>query len=261
MPQLSQTKAGQGPLIVLSTARSGTTALTQSLMAAYGGFPYVEASVFPLLARILETERQYFEDLGEAYSTHTRHLISRFPREPFQEALKSFFFDFYREEFPDGFWIDKTATSEMIRAAPWIASLFPEARFISLQRSGIDVLCSRKHKFPESSFEEGCLEWRDAVEALLAVKVELNGRYIEIEQQEMLCHPGPLSVRLGGFLGLSEKQQKELRRIWKNTRPEQRTPRKKILPVKLRDAGWTSEEEQVFVSLCGDAMASCGYAM
>ena len=261
MSQSSPIKVMQGPLVVLSTARSGTTALTQSLMAAYGGFPYVEASVLPLLARILKTERQYFEDLGEAYSTHPRHLISRFSREGFRNALQSFFVDFYRAEFPDDFWIDKTATAEMIRFAPVVAELFPAARFISLQRSGIDVLSSRKHKFPESSFEEGCLEWRDAVQAFAAVKDILGDRCFEIEQQDMLCQPGPLSLRLGRFLGFSESQQKELRRIWKNARPEQRTPRRKILPLKLQDADWTPEEKRLFLSLCGDAMASCGYAV
>jgi hypothetical protein len=241
--ELRTADTGQG-VFVLGTARSGTTALAQALMSAIGGFPYGESAVLPMLDRLIEAEGRYFNEFGDDYVGDER-----------------FFQEFYQEEFGDRIWIDKTANSEMILAAPLAADLFPAARFVSIRRRGLDVVLSRQRKFPKSTFRKNCEEWVAAIVSWEKVRPRMTGRYLEIEQQEMLADPHDLAGRLGLFLGFNEAQCSLLEQAWEGTRPEATSKSDTLTPVKLSETGWDPGKQELFLEICGSTMEDCGYEL
>ena len=152
-------------------------------------------------------------------------------------------------------FVDKTPGSAMIKAAPFLARCFPEAKFIFLRRNGISNVLSRMAKFG-GPFDEHCSDWAGAMTEWSKVKASLP-HYIEIDQERMLAQPNAVAHQLGLYLGVEWTLA-----LGASLRlGERERTGAGIGRAKLAETGWTDIEIRQFREICGDVMAESGYSM
>lgn len=82
----------------------------------------------PLAKELLHTADTYYATHRDLTSNDT--TLRAIHLSTFQRVVRRGFVQLTREAFPSGYWIDKTPTAEMIRAAPLMREIWPNARFI-----------------------------------------------------------------------------------------------------------------------------------
>jgi hypothetical protein len=246
----------QFPVFVLGPARSGTSAIALGLLQS-GRFEGTgEGHLLPLAHALLGAVENHYQLRREAQS---EILLSRVPIQAFQLLVRRSFVQLARDLFPTGYWLDKTPSVGMVRAAPLMRELWPNARFIFMKRRVIENVLSRQRKFPHDSTEMHYSDWAAVMSAWLDVRDRLAGVALEIEHRQLVREPHTAINAVAELLKLPDEAAARFRKFVTGTRPEQTDP----------DFGATyafdslhlkSNEARQMVETCDRLMAAYGYS-
>lgn len=162
-------------------------------------------------------------------------------------------------------WMDKSPGAEAVQVIPLLANLFPQAQFIFMCRSGVTTIHSavklwRDHKFWANEielFQTMCLAWDETMSAWRRVRDEIQGRYLEVRQEDMACNPDEVATTLTDFLGLPEFSTSIsdlLRSNRANSAFPDRSPGDYCYQI-----DWTDEQKVYFIETCQEEMEAWDY--
>lgn len=256
------------PIFVLGAARSGTSIVGDALRFGAGipgtreGFlfstAYLLITNIDALWQKIGPPLQYFadEDRGDA---KRERALSRFD---FHEYQRHCLRHFHQLASRDGqTWIDKTPDIYMVHAVPILAAAYPKARWIWVQRNGIEVLDSRRRTHPEMTFAEGCNDWAQVVTDWHRVRGLLGDRWIQVDQREVVNDPEAAAARQQEFLGLDEEQRSGIVETYRTKRPGKTMQRDLTAVLTLASAEWPDEQKVQFREICAEAMQAAGYSL
>ena len=242
-------------MFIVGAARSGTTAILFGLIQAtrYAGF--YEGHAFDLASRLVSAVEAHITAKKELpiRSYHLGHLGKQAIHSRIVELMRQF-----SAGFTVRYWADKTPTSDMVRSVPVLAEAFPLARFVFMKRRGIENVSSRLRKFPTSSFEFDCREWVASMAAWRAVRDQVTGRFVEIDQCDLSRKPEQVADRIGVLLSLSAEEIERLGKQFRDRRPEA-TGSDSGVVSNITGVGWTNEMIDLFRKICDAEMQAYGY--
>jgi hypothetical protein len=248
----------QHPVFILGSARSGTTAMMQALRASgrYAGFN--EGHLLPLFTRFDHVITNHYARSKRDAAPGMNTLIANVTQQRMMDAVQSSFVEVIRATFPTGYWLDKTPGPEMVRAAPLLLRMWPNARIIFMKRRPVDNIESRRRKFPSIEFQDHCRLWADSMMSWHAIRAALSTVSIEIDQATLAREPESGTAAVTALLQLDGAQAGRVLASLSNDRP-QRTGKSITTTVALDSVDWTPAQRDIFISLCGEAMTLFGY--
>ena len=187
----------QFPVFILGPARSGTSAVTLALLESAAYIGSGEGHLMPLLHPLLAVVDQHYRRVGG--DPHT--MLGRVSISAFQKLIRRSFIQLARDLFPTPRWLDKTPSVEMVRAAPLMRELWPNARFIFMKRRVIENVLSRQRKFPQDSVDRHYSDWIAVMKAWIDVRDSLGDAYLEVEHRQLVVSPEETAVDDLRFLG------------------------------------------------------------
>lgn len=249
------------PIFVLGAARSGTTALALGLRRALQGpVEFQESHVFPLLDKMMTLVADYYDGFPEGYLGNGKIMLDAFSREKLEEHIRTFFIDTAHATFEGTpVWVDKTPGDDMIRIAPFLAEIYPHAKFIFIRRRAIELILSRKRKFEETSHEDSCRVWHTTMQRWCNVRRRLGARAMEIDQRSMALEPARTAEQVGAFLGFQGEQIARLADSWNRQRPQMTQRPMDNKSIDLDETPWSTEERNQCRTICGPMMERFGY--
>ena len=177
----------------------------------------------------------------------------------FQKGLRHMFVELIRTSTPSPYWFQKTPNHHMIQLAPHFLAMWPNAKFVFLKRRAPEFIESRRRKFPDSSFEENCRSWAGAMQNWAAVRGQLPGHAMEIDQLALANSPKTVAINVAAFAGLNYMQARRFAEVLSAARPEQ-TGAAQSTVVDIDDLDWSAAERATFDALCAPLMDKFGYA-
>jgi len=234
-------------IFVLGSPRSGTSQLGATLAATLS-LPWTgEAHVAPRFARAAE-------QLGGDPASPNGFVRSLntwdFRRLAIDAARRAYFFMHSSPSF-----LDKTPGIDMVRAAPFMAECFPDAKFIFIRRHPIANIVSRLARFG-GRFEGHCNDWAATMQEWLKVR-PLLPNHLELEQEEMASAPDLTTDRLVKFLDRSDRQTEILASL--SSTFLERTGAGSGC-TSFSKTNWTEEQQMRFMSICNVMMTSFEYS-
>ena len=209
----------QYPVFILGPARSGTSAVALGLLKCRRYEGSGEGHLMPLAQELLKLISDYYDKRLELTQNDT--TLRSIDRVAFQRMVFRSFIQLTKTAFPSGYWIDKTPTAEMVRAAPLMRQLWPNARFIFLRRRVIENIISRRRKFPQDTLENHYLDWVDVLSAWLDVKASLGSFALELDQLEMARDPKGFAGKIVRFLEMPPPEASRFTEFLSTEHPEQ----------------------------------------
>jgi hypothetical protein len=128
-----------------------------------------------------------------------------------------------------------------------------------MKRRALENLASRSVKFPTVDFGHHCREWSQVMEAWLAVKHELAGAAIEVDQKFLNEHPDATAASIKTLLNLSDLEASRLKQAFAFDHPERTSVNHKAGRT-LAEMGWGPEFLATFADVCGGMMQAFGYS-
>lgn len=255
------------PIFVLGAARSGTSIVCDGLRFG-AGIPGTREGFLFSTAYLLMTNvdalwqrigpgLQYFADEDRGDPKRERAL-SRFDFHSYQRHCLR---HFHELSTPNGerVWIDKTPDIYMVHAVTMLGAAYPQARWVWVQRNGIEVLDSRRRTHPEMTFTEGCRDWATVVNDWHRVRPLIADRWLEVDQRAVATHGPQTAAQLARFLGLDAKQQDGIAETFATHRPGKTMKRSFEQTLTLDNAEWPDDEKATFREICAGAMSQAGY--
>ena len=209
----------QHPVFILGPARSGTSALALGLLTCRRYEGSGEGHLLPLAQQMLRLISTYYNDRLELTQDDT--VLRSVDRTAFERMVVRGFVQLTRALFPTGHWLDKTPTAEMVRVAPLMQQIWPNARFIFLRRRVVENILSRKRKFPQNTLENHYLDWVDVLSAWHGVRTSLGSAALELDQLEMALEPVVVAGKIAAFLKMPAQEAREFTEFLASERPEQ----------------------------------------
>jgi hypothetical protein len=246
----------QFPAFILGPARSGTSAVALGLLHSQHFEGSGEGHLLSLAHALLGVVDHHYGKYGRVDVDAT---INRVDVHAFQALIRRTFIRLTRDLYPTGYWIDKTPTVEMVRAAPLMLELWPNARFVFLKRRVIENVLSRRRKFPYDTTEAHYSDWAAVMESWLSVRGQLRSRSLEIEQRDLEVNCDIVVPQLSSFLQLPDSAMERLRNYLSTQRPE-RTDNSTSTTYEINDLRITSEEEWALRTRCDAVMQAFEYS-
>jgi hypothetical protein len=245
------------PVFVMGAARSGTSAVFQSLtrVTRYRGF--FEGHVLDIAAAVSKTVDEHFRTKASQIPKSSFYHLNKIDHAATSKAVQAML-RWLASGYTTPYWADKTPNSHMVLSAPILASTWPAARFIFMKRRGIENVLSRQRKFRECSFEYDAEDWAATMAAWRAVRGDIPGKFLELEQVELLRQPVACARLVGDLLALSPDETTGLGEYLRQHRPEVTDPTARIVP-NIEDTGWTPDQIATFRRLCHEEMVAYGY--
>jgi hypothetical protein len=206
------------PVFILGPARSGTSAIALGLLASTRYEGSGEGHLLPLAHAVLSTADNYYE---KHRGIQSDTMLGRVPAAAFQKLVRRSFIQLARDLFPTGYWLDKTPTVEMVRAAPLMKELWPNARFIFMKRRVIENVLSRSRKFTTDTIDKHYSDWIAVMSAWLVVRERLSEVALEIDHHELVFNPIGVGSRIATFLNMPDAASSRLIQYISKSRPEQ----------------------------------------
>lgn len=247
------------PIFVVGSARSGTSILAGALIEGAHIAGFLEGHFLPLaLPLVSEAERYYGwkRDLLD----DRRYMISNVPLAEIRRELLQVFKRHAETLTGSRRWVDKSPDARMIRAAPLMREIWPDAQFVFAKRRGIENVASRMRKFPHVDFEAHCRLWAESMHAWMDVRGQLSDCHIEIEQREIALDPTGTAARLASFLALDPDQHASVARVLRRRRPERTGRIESKRAVAIDGLGWDERQIELFRRHCDAALRAFGYS-
>jgi len=251
--------AAHRPVFILGSARSGTSAVTQALLAATRYQGQEEGHFLDVLAPLRVHLHSFYKSKGDEYAGGRNTMLAHIPEKFMQDALAHGIICAMRQIFPGGLWLDKTPSDNMIHLAPLFREIWPQARFIFMKRRGIENILSRQRKFPYD-FARNCQEWKQAMEAWLAVREALKGVALELDQHFVATSPAAASAAMATLLNLNPTETERLGIALGTVRPQQ-TNLAFSKVSSMDETGWNDSDKKIFMDMCGEMMARYRYSL
>jgi hypothetical protein len=245
------------PVFVIGPARCGTSLLCHAIKKVGGYEGLAEGHVFDLIAPIMKAVGRHYVRFKSVADRPTQ-MISRFPRSRMEELVLQNFRPMAGEVFGAKPWLDKTPGPAMILSAPYILRIWPDAFFIFAHRRGIENVLSQQRKFPDRTFEFGCKYWADCMSAWSQVHGQLGHAYYMIDQVDLEESPERVARKVAAHLHLPAGCAETIAQIFTRARPENTGGRDRGR-LALASCGWTREQQQTFLDVCGNVSAAFGY--
>lgn len=162
------------------------------------------------------------------------------------------------------YWCTKTFPGK--NTAQGLKMLYPDAKFIWILRSGVNVVHSRQRfpAFRELPFEEHCLHWANSI-ARFKYLLEFPDTVV-VRQEELVDDPDKVFRQIFKSFHIDYDSLPTEYALTHHVHPlaDESTTKgvdiKKILserpPAHLE---WTQEQKDMFKSICGEAMEIAGY--
>ena len=254
------------PVFVLGCVRSGTTVVARALQVA--GIPgWTEGHSFPILYRLKTVIDESFAEEKVFLGTHSWAIDWLSPG-VLEERLVDHFEAVQIDGLQSTRWFDKTPGAEMIAAAPYLASLWPSARFIYCQRRGVENVASQMRRFGSDPvqripFAEACQNWARCVELWASVSPSLpvlpSPMAMVVEHERLVSEPDQMALAIASHLGLDPLQAERMAAVFTGEFPERTAS--DYAAESLEGCGWSAEQQDFFVANCGPAMHQAGYSM
>lgn len=248
------------PVFILGPARSGTSALALALLKSGHYQGHGEGHLLPLAKQLLTTVDAYYDayQAGHEARGNSDTRLRATHGAAFQRMVRRGFVQLTQATYPSGRWIDKTPTAEMVRAAPLMQEMWPNARFIFLKRRVIENILSRRRKFPGDTLENHYLDWVDVLSAWLQVRGSLGATAMEVDQLDLAQDGGSVAAAIAQFLDLPEDAATQFRTALATDRPEQTGELGAV--GTLDGLGLQPGDRRGLVAACGRVMAAYGYS-
>src|ERR1700733_2173076 len=136
----------QRPVFILGAARSGTSAVAQSLLRLDQFKGYGEGHLLDVLAHLSVALAHFNSQKAVERSRDT--TVALVSREILEASLDEMAIRMICAIFPGGRWIDKTPNADMIHLAPRFRKIWPKSCFIFMKRRFLENSASRVVKFP-----------------------------------------------------------------------------------------------------------------
>lgn len=250
--------ASQYPLFILGSTRSGTSAVAQAVLASGRFWGQDEGHMLDLLAYLSDSLRGFYEQKNRAGAINGSTLISHVPVHFLQQGLQNLFVNLMRTVAPTPWWMVKTPNHLKIQLAPRFLAIWPHGKFVFMKRRALEVIESRRRKFPGSSFEDNCRAWAAVMTAWRGARANLDGRTLEIDQMFLAQHPNVAATAIATICGMDAEQAARVRHALTSERPEQ-TGNGIGRVLRLQDLDWTTAERDAFAHICGPLMEEFGY--
>ncbi len=241
-------------LFIYGPARSGTS-ISQNVARKVLGLPgRGEGHVFTIYQRIIHQYFKYTKGFTEKRGALARELSARAFKLQMIEEIREVYGRVYKSDS----FVDKTPGAEAILATPLVLETFPDARFMVIKRTGIEVVQSFQIKFG-ASFDDACKSWVACMQAT-AKLAEWVPEALVVDQHELTNAPVEVGKRIAEHVGRPEKAQ-DIADFFVNNRTEKSSSHDWSKRLTLDDTSWSEEEKEHFRATCGRAMRSFGYPM
>jgi len=246
----------QRPIFILGAARSGTTAIAMALMHGAQISGHGESHVLGLLPSLHRALHEYYVANGEELGRKT--TIARVPPMYFREQINVMFRSLMSTVYPTERWIDKTPSVTMIQAIPYLLTVWPNAQFIFMKRSGVDNILSRQRKFSDVSFESHCRDWATVMQEWRNFSAYCGANALEVDQWDLSRDVLNIAGSISRFLNLSEEDASGFARALASEHPEQTADTWNRRQT-LSETNWTAEQKELFIAICAESMKDYGY--
>ena len=162
------------------------------------------------------------------------------------------------------YWCTKTFPGK--NTAQGLMKIYPEAKFIWILRSGVNVVYSRC-KFPafhDRPFEEHCRHWANSI-ARFNYLLELPAAVV-VHQEDLVDDPERVFHRIFEYFGIDYDPQPTDYALTHHVHPLGDESTTKDIDIKKTLAErppayqeWTQEQMGMFKDICGEAMQMAGY--
>jgi len=263
------------PVFVVGTGRSGTSVLLQAL-GQHSRILHLEGEA-PFLTSVGAGAALFeFGDRAEYYrqslAMDRAHFYSALARLGFECAAGRYygldvFARLMRRDplalFSKRHWCAKTFPLE--NHSKGLQLLYPEARFLYILRSGVEVVQSmtRYRGFRENSFRTHCATWAAAVPRYRYLQTMPEA--MAIRHESLVASPEKIFREVFAFLGLPNEPRCARFVASRIVHPLDLPTREAVSVGELfrtrapawRD--WTAEQRRIFREVCGEAMRLSGY--
>jgi hypothetical protein len=245
----------QFPVFVLGSARSGTSAITLALLESRAYVGSGEGHLMPLANMLLTTIDQHYRHVG--YDPNT--TLGRVSIDAFQRLVRRSFVQLARDLFQATRWLDKTPTVEMVRAAPLMKEIWPNAKFIFMKRRAIENVLSRQRKFPADAVDRHYSDWVAVMTAWLEVREQLGDSVLEVEHRQLVLNPQTEASSIANFLELPEASAASFVSYICEMRPERTDPNFGAT-YEFDDLGLDEQDARKMRAACDPIMKAMGYS-
>ncbi len=241
-------------VFILGSPRSGTSITYFAMREVFRLPGRGESHVIPLFTRLMAL----FRTFKDGFKGNEGVLAADLDEDVFRQTMCTLAQYYYVREYGvDGF-VDKTPGAEAIAGCDFILKAFPEAKFLLMQRNGIEVINSYQRKFSKS-FEDSCKSWSTVIDVSARVRPDVPGMLV-IDQFDLTNRPAEVAARVADYLNRPNLAA-DLAAYFKTKRVEQQSSHDWSRRLTLADVTWTEDEKEIFREICGAQMHSLGYAL
>ncbi|MEL6234817.1 MAG: sulfotransferase [Pseudomonadota bacterium] len=243
-------------VFIIGAHRSGTSKLASYFSEVLGFSGHAEGHVYRLLSHLKNGKADIVKTIPEnAYEVNRVGFERIFRR--LTRALDALISEHHGHQD----YYDKTPGYRMIDAAPLIHRHIPEARFIHLHRNGIDNVRSNMRLWPDRHFDDACRMWASSIRTYFNVRAQISDRLLELEMGELIGQPWAVHQRILAHLELEHPVSEEDIRAYFASGSSTSTTALDTAPraPRLDEQGWSADEQETFIRICGEAMDALGY--
>ncbi len=249
------------PVFIRGMQRSGTSILNCVLSdAGIIGFAegHLCADLIETLSRLYDPTYKRGQVMKQAYFAlgEGRHVL-------FEKYIALAIDRYHRDLLclDSRRWFDKSPGCRSVEALPMLIQLFPRSQIIFVYRNGISTVHSGISIWPTKPeiFKEMCQNWTRTMSTWRKLKPLLQGRYIELAQENMVQEPDQVALILAGFLHTPHHQTEMaecLRSCRANSSFPDRPPQDYAYQI-----DWSEQQKAFFIETCQTEMKAWGYPL
>ena len=160
-----------------------------------------------------------------------------------------------------GRWLDKSPGEAGVSVVPQLARIFPGAQFLFVYRNGLHNVHSALHKWPDNPriFEIQCRSWAQTMARWRDVRSGIEGRYLEVAQEDLARDPAGTARGICEFLGVPTGGE-SVAEMLRTTRLQTSFPDRRPGDYRYR-LDWSDDRRRQFEEFCGPEMEAWGFAV